>query len=192
MPRLTKCWNIVERCDTLEETNDFISTKNVHKRSSKAQKGGSKVEYECSHKKRFDCKFEMYTFVAAREGAQYEIYEYESHICDAAEYRHGLKRAAREMVDLAIEVRQGTSVTSGLARELIKAKDLQIPDLSILPTDRQLYNAVAFKRQKIEGPPILTTGDFLIEMRELFPEGDENTPADTVICAVLECEPRKS
>jgi hypothetical protein len=53
MPRLTKSWKLVQQFDAIQEANDFIATKQVHKRSSKAGKSGAKVEYECTHKKKF-------------------------------------------------------------------------------------------------------------------------------------------
>jgi hypothetical protein len=191
MPRLTKDWRLVQNFVSFQEVQEFVMTKKVHKRSQKNLKSGKKVEYECNHKKKFKCQYEMYTFVADQEGAQYEVYECNDHICETAEYSRGLKRVAREMIDLAIEVRQGSGVNSGLARQLIKAKDSQVSGPTIVPDDRQLYNAVAKKKQKIEGPPIVTVSDFLSEMKSQFHEGDENTPPNTVICPVLDCDPEK-
>uniref|UniRef100_A0A914WLQ2 Uncharacterized protein n=1 Tax=Plectus sambesii TaxID=2011161 RepID=A0A914WLQ2_9BILA len=92
------------------------------------------------------------------------------------------------MVNLAVDIREGVGQTSDLARQLISAKDDQNSE-SIRPTsDRQVYNAVAYKNRKTGGPPVVTVANLLAAMSEQFPEGSDETPSDTVIRADLGCE----
>uniref|UniRef100_A0A914WHL2 MULE transposase domain-containing protein n=1 Tax=Plectus sambesii TaxID=2011161 RepID=A0A914WHL2_9BILA len=187
MPRFKKNWRLVDKFNCFEDLKKVLEEKKVHKRSSKKQKYGEKVEYECKQKRQFKCPFEMFTYVGDGEGEMYELYEYEAHNCETAEYKRSLKRAAREMIDMAMEVRRGVGDISPLAQQLAFAREG--PGLVAAPTPKQMYNAVAYKKRKLEGPPIRTIGALFEEISSRFPEGSAASPPDSVIRARLDCDP---
>uniref|UniRef100_A0A914WWA3 FLYWCH-type domain-containing protein n=1 Tax=Plectus sambesii TaxID=2011161 RepID=A0A914WWA3_9BILA len=178
---------ITSRFKSFEDLKKVLEEKKVHKRSTKKQKYGEKVEYECKQKRQFKCPFEMYTYVGDGEDEMYELFEYEAHNCENAEYKRGLKRAAREMIDMAMEVRRGVGEISPLAQQLAYAREG--PGLLDVPTPKQMYNAVAYKKRKLEGPPIRTIGALFEEISSRFPERSAASPPDSVIRARLDCDP---
>uniref|UniRef100_A0A914XHZ3 MULE transposase domain-containing protein n=1 Tax=Plectus sambesii TaxID=2011161 RepID=A0A914XHZ3_9BILA len=109
------------------------------------------------------------------------------HTTATAEYKRGLKQAAREMIDMAMEVRKEVGEISPLAQQLVFARER--PGLVAVPTPKQMYNAVAYKKSKLEGPPIWTTGALFEEISSWFPKGSIASPPDSVIRAHLDCNP---
>uniref|UniRef100_A0A914VF88 MULE transposase domain-containing protein n=1 Tax=Plectus sambesii TaxID=2011161 RepID=A0A914VF88_9BILA len=49
-------------------------------------------------------------------------------------------------------------------------------------------NSVAYKKRKLEGPPIRTRGALFEEISSWFPEGSAASPPDSVIHAHLDCD----